>query len=154
VRRLAGPTPAPPPASEPPAFDDDELLAMAPVDGSPLDARVLVARLTDGSCFVEMVTEHHRTDAVTGWAEVCGFPVGIVVGPPEGPFAEHCDDRGVPVITVRGPFPVLSVRRAGETRLTFAWPRPDGAPDGVDAVIDPRDTRVALGISLAATRPR
>jgi acetyl-CoA carboxylase carboxyltransferase component len=71
----------PPPASshpDPPRHDPEDLLGLMPLDlRSPVDAREVIARVVDGSRFEEFKPRYGPT-IVTGWAEVHGFPVGIL----------------------------------------------------------------------------
>jgi acyl-CoA carboxylase subunit beta len=70
----AGPTAA----SDPPLFDPDELLGVASADVRiPFDVREIIARIVDGSRFEEFKPTY-GTQLVTGWASLCGFPVGIL----------------------------------------------------------------------------
>jgi acetyl-CoA carboxylase carboxyltransferase component len=63
---------------DPPAYDPEELLGLMPVDlRSPVDSREIIARIVDGSRFEEFKPRYGPT-LVTGWAEIHGFPVGIL----------------------------------------------------------------------------
>ena len=63
---------------EPPLHDPEELLGLMPVDlRAPVDAREIIARIVDGSRFEEFKPRYGPT-IVTGWADVHGFPVGIL----------------------------------------------------------------------------
>jgi acetyl-CoA carboxylase carboxyltransferase component len=63
---------------EPPRHDPEELLGLMPIDlRAPLDAREVIARVVDGSRFEEFKPSYGPT-LVTGWAQVHGFPVGIL----------------------------------------------------------------------------
>lgn len=64
---------------EPPKYDPDELLGIVPTDTirKPLDMREVIARLVDGSRFVEFKPDYGNT-LVTGHAHINGFPVGIL----------------------------------------------------------------------------
>jgi acyl-CoA carboxylase subunit beta len=63
---------------EPPRRDPEELLGLMPLDlRSPVDAREIIARVVDGSRFEEFKPRYGPT-LVTGWAEIHGFPVGIL----------------------------------------------------------------------------
>jgi acetyl-CoA carboxylase carboxyltransferase component len=70
--------PGPTRAADPPRYDEDELLDLAPADlRTPVDPRHILARVVDGSRF----DEHkplYGTSLVTGWASVHGYPVGVV----------------------------------------------------------------------------
>src|SRR5262249_11155925 len=70
-----GPAPA---AFEEPRYDADDLLGIAPADlRNPFDPREIVARIVDGSEFDEF-KPLYGTSLVTGWAQVHGYPVGIL----------------------------------------------------------------------------
>ncbi|MEU6853274.1 carboxyl transferase domain-containing protein [Actinacidiphila alni] len=70
----AGPRPDP----LPPLFDEEELLGIVPGDlRTPFDPREVIARITDGSEFDEFKPLYGPSLA-TGWAEVHGYPVGIL----------------------------------------------------------------------------
>jgi acyl-CoA carboxylase subunit beta len=74
--RKAGP--APRPAPEPPAHDPEELLDVVPTDlRTPFDPREVVVRVVDGSRFDEF-KPLYGPSLVTGWAEVHGYPVGVL----------------------------------------------------------------------------
>lgn len=64
---------------EPPKYDPDELLGIVPVDTirQPLDMREVIARIVDGSRFMEFKPDYGST-LVTGHAHINGFPVGIL----------------------------------------------------------------------------
>ncbi|PJF20987.1 MAG: methylcrotonoyl-CoA carboxylase [Phototrophicales bacterium] len=64
---------------EPPLYDPDELLGIVPIDTirKPLDMREIIARIVDGSRFVEFKPDYGAT-LVTGTAHINGFPVGIL----------------------------------------------------------------------------
>lgn len=64
---------------EPPAYDPGELLGIVPVDTirKPLDMREALARLVDGSRFLEFKHDYGDT-LVCGYAYINGFPVGIL----------------------------------------------------------------------------
>ena len=81
VRQLRYPQHGPPPvttAPEPPSYDADELLGIAPPDLSvPYDVREVIARVVDGSDFDEF-KPLYGDRLVCGWATVAGHPVGIL----------------------------------------------------------------------------
>ncbi len=65
-------------AAEAPAFDPDELCGVVPTDlKKPYDVREVIARVVDGSRFAEF-KELYATTIVTGFANIWGYPVGIV----------------------------------------------------------------------------
>ena len=74
--RKHGPSPRPDPA--PPRYDAEELLGLIPSDLKvPFDPREVIARIVDGSDFDEF-KPLYGTSLVTGWAELHGYPVGIL----------------------------------------------------------------------------
>ena len=65
-------------APEPPAYDPDELLGLIPADPRiPYDVREIIARLVDGSRFLEFKPDYGAT-LVCGHAHLDGWPVGIL----------------------------------------------------------------------------
>jgi acetyl-CoA carboxylase carboxyltransferase component len=65
-------------APEPPRYDPAELLGLMPADlRTPVDAREIIARVVDGSRFEEFKPRYGPT-LVTGWAEIHGFPAGML----------------------------------------------------------------------------
>ncbi len=64
---------------EPPAYDPNELLGIVPSDTirKPLDMREILARLVDGSRFMEFKPDYGDT-LVCGHAYINGFPVGVL----------------------------------------------------------------------------
>ena len=65
-------------APEPPRHDPEELLGLMPLDlRAAVDVREIIARVVDGSRFEEFKMRYGPT-LVTGWAQVHGYPVGIL----------------------------------------------------------------------------
>lgn len=80
VRRLnhrkLGPAPNGP--GKGPRHDPGQLLGLAPIDlRMPVDPRDVLARVVDDSDFDEF-KPRYGTSLVTGWAEICGYPVGVL----------------------------------------------------------------------------
>ncbi|MCA2216589.1 acyl-CoA carboxylase subunit beta [Jidongwangia harbinensis] len=74
-RKASGPATA---APKPPRYPADDLLAIVPPDlKSPFDPREVIARIVDDSDFDE-VKPRYGDSLVTGWAELYGYPVGIL----------------------------------------------------------------------------
>ncbi|MGI5222625.1 acyl-CoA carboxylase subunit beta [Nocardia sp. CA-290969] len=70
--------PAPRPSVSEPLFDPEELLGIVPSDLKiPFDPREVIARIVDGSDFDEF-KPLYGSSLVTGWAELHGYPVGIL----------------------------------------------------------------------------
>ncbi|MFN2523182.1 MAG: carboxyl transferase domain-containing protein, partial [Mycobacteriales bacterium] len=92
---------------EEPLFDRDELLSVLPAEArTPYDVREVIARLVDGSRFLEFKKEYGPT-LVTGTAHVHGHPVGIVANNgvlfgesalKGAHFIELCDQRSIPLL--------------------------------------------------------
>ncbi|MFF0815770.1 acyl-CoA carboxylase subunit beta [Rhodococcus sp. NPDC003318] len=61
-----------------PLFDAEDLLGIVPTDLKvPFDPREVIARIVDGSDFDEF-KPLYGSSLVTGWAELHGYPVGIL----------------------------------------------------------------------------
>lgn len=74
-RKAAGPVTSEP---KPPRYPAEELLSIVPPDlKSPFDPREVIARIVDDSDFDEF-KPLYGTSLVTGWAQLHGFPVGIL----------------------------------------------------------------------------
>ena len=74
--RKHGPAPKPHPA--PPLHDAEELLGIVPTDLKvPFDPREVIARIVDGSDFDEF-KPRYGASLVTGWANLHGYPIGIL----------------------------------------------------------------------------
>ena len=93
--------------SENPAYDAEELLGLVSPDlKTPFDIKEAIARFVDGSRFEEFKPLFGPT-IVTGWAEVHGYPVGIVgnngaIYPDSAQKAAHfiqlCNKTNTPII--------------------------------------------------------
>ncbi|GIH72117.1 carboxyl transferase domain-containing protein [Sphaerimonospora thailandensis] len=94
-------------ATEPPACDPRELYGIIPTDTrTPYDVREVIARVVDGSRFLEFKAEYGPT-LVTGYARIHGHPVGIIANNgilfaesalKGAHFIELCDRRGIPLV--------------------------------------------------------
>jgi 3-methylcrotonyl-CoA carboxylase beta subunit len=64
---------------EEPLYDPDELLGIVPIDTirAPLEMREVIARIVDGSRFMEFKPDYGAT-LVTGHAHINGYAVGII----------------------------------------------------------------------------
>ena len=92
---------------EPPLYDDEELLGIVPTDTrTTYDVREVIARIVDGSRFLEFKSEFGRT-LVTGFAHIDGYPVGIIANngvlfsesaQKGAHFIEICDQRKIPLV--------------------------------------------------------
>ena len=106
ARHLAPADPAARPTAKP-RLDAQELLGIMPADGRrPADMREVIARIVDGSDFLEFKALY-GTATVTGHATIEGFPVGIISnnGPldPDGAnkathFIQACCQSGTPLL--------------------------------------------------------
>ncbi|WP_156993993.1 carboxyl transferase domain-containing protein [Pseudonocardia acaciae] len=74
--RKHGPSPKPDYAE--PLFDPEDLLGIVPTDLKvPFDPREVIARIVDGSDFDEF-KPLYGSSLVTGWAQLHGYPIGIL----------------------------------------------------------------------------
>jgi len=99
--------PASPHRYRAPLYDAEELLGIASTDHKkPLDMREVIARIGDGSDFLEFKPDYGPA-TLTGHAAVCGIPVGIITnnGPldPAGAtkathFIQACCQSGTPLL--------------------------------------------------------
>ncbi len=68
----------PDPDAEAPRYDPEDLLGVASADlRVPYDPREVLARIVDGSEFDEF-KPRYGTALVTGWAEIHGYPIGVL----------------------------------------------------------------------------
>jgi 3-methylcrotonyl-CoA carboxylase beta subunit len=91
----------------PPRFDPAELYGVIPTDRrKPFDVREVIARVVDDSEFDEF-KRLYGTTIVTGFAHICGMPVGIVANNgilfsesalKAAHFVELCAQRGIPLV--------------------------------------------------------
>ncbi|MFC5723826.1 acyl-CoA carboxylase subunit beta [Streptomyces gamaensis] len=80
---------ADPSAGLPPVYDPEELLGLVPEDlRIPFDPREVVARMVDASDFDEF-KPLYGAGLVTGWAELHGWPVGILANAAGVLFSEE-----------------------------------------------------------------
>ncbi|WP_319826344.1 acyl-CoA carboxylase subunit beta [Thalassovita sp.] len=94
-------------AAPPPAYDRQELLGIMPMDHrQPVDMKEVIARIVDGSDFVEFGTRYGSA-TVCGTARIGGWPIGIITnnGPidPAGAakathFIQTCCQSGTPLL--------------------------------------------------------
>ncbi|WP_246649910.1 carboxyl transferase domain-containing protein [Nonomuraea coxensis] len=94
-------------APEPPRHDPRDLYGVVPADTRrPYDVREVIARIVDGSRFLEFKAEYGHT-LVTGFAHLHGHPVGIVANNgilfsesamKGAHFIELCDQRRIPLV--------------------------------------------------------
>ncbi|MEU8357882.1 carboxyl transferase domain-containing protein [Nonomuraea sp. NPDC048882] len=94
-------------APEPPLHDPRDLYGIVPADTrQPYDVREVIARIVDGSRFLEFKAEYGST-LVTGFAHVHGHPVGVVANNgilfsesamKGAHFIELCDQRRIPLL--------------------------------------------------------
>ncbi|MDP1793978.1 MAG: carboxyl transferase domain-containing protein, partial [Acidimicrobiales bacterium] len=92
---------------EEPVVDPTHLLGVIPADDrTPYDVHEVIARLVDGSRFLEF-KRLYGTTLVTGFANICGHPVGIIANNgvlfsesalKGAHFIELCDQRRIPLL--------------------------------------------------------
>ena len=92
---------------EPTKYEPEELLGLMPLDlRSPVDAHEIISRVVDGSRFEEFKPRYGPT-LVTGWAQVHGFPVGILANngvlfsdsaQKAAQFIQLCNQVGTPLL--------------------------------------------------------
>src|SRR5213075_2635715 len=90
-----------------PKYSADEIYSVVSADQKkPYDVREVIARLVDGSGFDEFKTRYGTT-LVTGFAHLCGYPVGILANNgilfsesalKGAHFIELCAQRGIPLV--------------------------------------------------------
>ncbi|HEU0285842.1 MAG TPA: carboxyl transferase domain-containing protein, partial [Nocardioidaceae bacterium] len=81
--------PAPATAYADPLLDPDELLGVVPTDlATPFDPREVIGRIVDGSEFDELKPAY-GTSLVTGWAQLHGYPIGILANAQGVLFSEE-----------------------------------------------------------------
>ncbi len=108
AHRKLGPGPSAP--ADAPLFDPDELLGVASADVRvPFDVREILWRITDGSRFDEF-KPLYGTQLVTGFASLCGFPIGILANngilfseesQKGAQFIQLCNRRDIPLLFVQ-----------------------------------------------------
>jgi acetyl-CoA carboxylase carboxyltransferase component len=112
VRRLnwrkLGPAPAA--VVVPPVLDTDELLGIASADVRvPFEVREIIWRIVDGSVFDEF-KPLYGTQLVTGWADLCGYPIGVMANngilfseeaQKGAQFIQLCNARDTPILFVQ-----------------------------------------------------
>ncbi|OQX63850.1 MAG: methylcrotonoyl-CoA carboxylase [Desulfococcus sp. 4484_241] len=116
VRELVGNLPpaekAMPPRKKPrpPLYDPSEIYGIVPRNiSTPYDIREVIARLVDGSEFIDF-KEMYGPTLVCGWAHIHGYPVGILANNgvlfPQSArkatqFIQICDNRGIPLLFIQ-----------------------------------------------------
>lgn len=93
--------------SRPPLHDPGELYGIIPKSlSTPYDVREVIARMVDGSEFLEF-KELYGPTIVCGWAHIHGYPVGILGNNgilfsdsslKATQFIQLCDKRGIPLL--------------------------------------------------------
>lgn len=108
VAHLNRPKPTSPPKSSiEPLFSIDELYGILPTDTRyPYEVRDIIARLVDGSEFLEFKARYGTT-LVCGFAHIHGYPAGIIANngilfgesaQKGAHFIELCNQRGIPLV--------------------------------------------------------
>ncbi|WDP89546.1 MAG: methylcrotonoyl-CoA carboxylase [Desulfobacter sp.] len=95
---------------KPPVYDPRELYGIVSPDlAKPYDIREVIARVVDGSQFLEF-KEMYGSTLVTGWAYIHGYPVGILANngilfsesAQKGTqFIQLCDKRKIPLVFIQ-----------------------------------------------------
>jgi len=90
-----------------PLYDPAELGGIIPTDPKqPMDVRLVIARVTDGSRFHEFKA-NYGTTLVTGFAQIMGMDVGIIANNgilfsesalKGAHFVQLCSQRGIPIL--------------------------------------------------------
>jgi len=93
--------------AKPPVYDPKEIYGITPQSLSvPYDVREVIARMVDGSDFLEFKALYGPT-LVCGWAYIHGYPVGILGNNgvlfsdsslKATQFIQLCDKRGIPLV--------------------------------------------------------
>jgi acetyl-CoA carboxylase carboxyltransferase component len=112
IRQIVGNLPPTPKAdigqreAKPPLYDPREIYGIVPPKiSTPYDVRELIARMVDGSEFLEFKALFGPT-LVCGWAYIHGYPVGILGNNgvlfsdsalKATQFIQLCDKRGIPL---------------------------------------------------------
>ena len=115
--------PAPNGDGDPPLYDPDDLLGIAEADlRRPIDVKEIIARIVDGSRFHEF-KGLYGTTLVTGFAQLHGYPVGIVANNgvifPESAakgaqFIQLCNRQNVPILFLQNITGMMVGRRYEE----------------------------------------
>jgi hypothetical protein len=143
----------PRPGASPPAAASHHGAAPVPDPDALLDVpgpREILRHVVDGSHVDEL---RAGTEGVTGWATVGGLPVGVVAGEGPTPANPPPEMAGTPLLrltvtAVPGSAPEIGVAvSSASVSFRFSWPGPDLPPADHDGVIDPRDTRIVVGIA-------
>ncbi len=113
---------------KPPLYDTKELYGIVSPDLSkPYDIRDVIARIVDGSRFLEFKQMYGKT-LVTGWANIHGYPVGILANngilfsesaQKATQFIQICDKRKIPLVflqNINGFIVGSDYERAGITK--------------------------------------
>ncbi len=111
-----------------PAYDPKELYGIVSPDLSkPYDIREVIARIVDGSRFLEFKQMYGET-LITGWANIHGYPVGILANngilfsesaKKATQFIQICDKRKIPLVflqNINGFIVGSDYERAGITK--------------------------------------
>jgi len=111
------------PDSTPPRYDAEELLGLVPTDyRKPYDAREVIARLVDGSDFLDFKPDY-GAETVCGHAEIDGHAVGLIGnnGPIDpsgatkaGQFIQLCCQMATPIVYLQNTTGYIVGREAEE----------------------------------------
>ncbi len=108
----------------PPKYDAEDLLGIVPIsEREPYDVREIIARLVDGSDFLDFKRDY-GAETVCGYAAIDGFEVGILgnngaIQPDgstkAGQFIQLCDQAGMPLIFLQNTTGYMVGREAERT---------------------------------------
>lgn len=177
VRNLGWPNVSDPRSYEEPLFDADELAGVVPVDfRKAYDVREVVARLVDGSRFLEFKSNYGAA-TVCGQAHIMGMPLAIIGnnGPIDADgaskaaqFIQLMCQIGTPIVycqNITGYMVGIHAERKGivkhgakleqaEAQLIRQFNEESTALFATaklwdDGIVDPRDSRRVLGLCLS-----
>jgi geranyl-CoA carboxylase beta subunit len=101
------PDPAPATGWAAPCYPPEDLLGLVPADPrKPWDCREVIARIADGSGFLEFKAEYDQ-GTICGWMRIEGAPCGVIGNnapitaqgaAKAGQFIQTCDQSGTPIL--------------------------------------------------------
>ncbi len=107
-----------------PKYDADDLLGIVPIsEREPYDVREIIARLVDGSDFLDFKRDY-GSETVCGYAAIDGFEVGVLGNngaiQPDGStkaaqFIQLCDQAGMPLVFLQNTTGYMVGREAERT---------------------------------------
>ncbi|AEH09503.1 MULTISPECIES: acyl-CoA carboxylase subunit beta [Protofrankia] len=149
--RKLGPGPSLP--ADPPLYDPDELLGIAPSDFRvPFDPREVLARVVDGSRFGEYKPDY-GTSIVTGWASIHGFPVGVLANANGVLFSEEAKKASEFILLAnQADTPVVFLQNTTGYMVGAAYEQGGIIKDGAKMINAVTNSRVPhLTVNMAAS---